>query len=502
VTGEWRSKKTITSHLQVLKPWIDGLNSPVIDSLALSCLTKDTGGKSIPSSFAKRSWHEIIQELLMEAGYYSGKQDLLRNLVLNSPYHKASSRRTPQICEKVGILIPDAYEMTLTSNNSTLPSPLYQFAVNIKDPEHEYMGLRDWAMFVQRYPELGALQQKRPLNCDVALVHSAIGRPQTDQTAYGLSVSGKLRCGSEALPAGTELTTVTTIYHARVPIRTIESRGKTRVSEDYGCEIDIASWDRGHRPEFVSLQAAVIGKGDKSRYEDGLSEVSNYTMTQEIDTITNGQRTRVLVVHHKFDAWRPLESKRAGQPVYKYEGETRWQQMHISDRLQDDNNDADFSFDQPEPELATTQLDTSWVDANGIRVGCDSQTPASAPRTTSGSWTTPSSASGDVINKDLLFSTPTSSSGGSGISGIDSWLDPQLQDHSIATLPDTIHPFDLSTPIGSGMMMGQHRQFAYPSQGLDAFDMYGFDPSQQQQQQQHQTPSRAPNMDFLGDFGQ
>jgi hypothetical protein len=178
-------------------------------------------------------------------------------------------------------------------------------------------------------------------------------------------------------------------------------------------------------------------------------------------------------VHHRFDNWTPVE--KGGKNVFKFEGETRWQQIHISDRLQDETDDSHLSFQEPEP---VTQLDTSWVNANGIPVGYDNQTPASASRTASLSWKTPSSASSDV-KKELLFSTPTTSNS-SGASGIDSWLDPQLLDHSIATLPETIHPFDLSTPIGgSGVMMDQqhHHQFEYPSQGLNSYEMYQFDQS-------------------------
>jgi hypothetical protein len=492
----------ITSHLQVLKAWVDGQKGPMIDSLAVSCLTKDADGKWVPMPLVDRPWHEIVQELLMQTGYYSDEQDRLRNLFLDSPFHKTSSHRGPQISEQVGMLVPEAYEITLTSNDSTLPRHIHNFAVTAKNPEHKYMGLKDWALFAQRYPELGALQQQRPLNCDVALVHTAIGRPSDDWSAYGrsrLAVSGGLRLGTERLSAGAELATITTIYHAKVPFMTFESRGTIQASQDITCAVDIPSWPQGHFPEFVSLEAAVIGKDKTSRDGDELPPAdgtSNYTMTQEIDIITTtGQRTRVLVVHHKFDAWRPVEKTRGGKKMYLYEGETRWQQLHISDRLQEDTADEDLSMEQPEP--ATQQLDTSWVNFNGIRVGHDTLTPASASRTTSGSWTTPSSASGDV-KPDLLFTTPTSSTS-SSMSGIDSWLDPQLQDHSIASLPDTIHPLALSTPTGSGMVMGQH-QFGYPSQGMGSLDMYQFDHEDPFQQQ---TPSRGQySGNFSGDFGQ
>jgi hypothetical protein len=472
----------ITSHLQVVKAYIDDKSSEhIIDSLALSCLTKAT--TLIPSSLAERSWHEILQELLWEAGYYSGEQERLRNSILNSPYHKASSHRGPQISGKLGVLVPKAYEMILTRNDSTLAPPLHHFAVSTKQPKHEYKGLKDWAQFARRYPELDALQQERSLNCDVALIQSAIGRPKDDWAKFGrshLAVSGSLRCAIEYLSAGTELAITTTIYHARQPIMTFNSLATVQVAQDDTRSVEIPSWPHRNFPDFVSLNKAETGTGSKrggksSSHDDELSgPTSNYTMTQEIDTITNDQRTRVLVVHHRFDNWTPVE--KGGKNVFKFEGETRWQQIHISDRLQDETDDSHLSFQEPEP---VTQLDTSsWVNANGIPVGYDNQTPASASRTASLSWKTPSSASSDV-KKELLFSTPTTSNS-SGASGIDSWLDPQLLDHSIATLPETIHPFDLSTPIGgSGVMMDQqhHHQFEYPSQGLNSYEMYQFDQS-------------------------
>jgi hypothetical protein len=510
VTGEWRSRKMVSSHLQVLKCWVDGIKKgSQKDSLALSCIIKDTSGQ--------REWREVIQELLMVAGYYSGQQEHLRNQILNPPSKNPLPNRGPEITPMIGVMAPEAFQLTMTAGDSHIPQTLHTFTETVTHPQQQYTGTKDWYTLTEQFRELGVLQEQRSLNCDVVMVHASIGRPQFDWRTFAsprLFASGGLRCVSNHLKAGTELAALTTIYHAHSPIAFFETKCTMQTSDQGKVTAEIPICAPTYWPDFLSSQPAVVGKEAKtSHYDnDGFSDLTggtgNYTMTQEIDTVTNGERTRVMVVHYKFGSFKPMDKAKDGEKIYKFEGETRWRQVYISDADECDNGK---SLANPTLETPRQPGDT-WVNNYA---GYDMQTPVSA--VSSETWTTPSSASD--VNKDPYFSTPSSSA-----SATELCIDPRLSDQSITTFVDSVPSdvfntnFDTPTIHMAGFAqqhssmitptMTEHEQFSYPMLDANGLITYQYNPIgapfQQQQDIIHSSPSRVQHSPahFTGSFGQ
>lgn len=352
-TGQSRNRKQVSSHIQVLKPFVS--TDPLI--MAYLTLSPDTEGVlrcRYPSNHANGRG---LSRYPVQAPPQSGRH-VLPLSTFGGAGRPGKLRDIPDIFE------PTEFEMFVQrkflvakglSEDTYDIERLHTYTKQISQPWEADDVFSDWTTFAQRHPHLAAMHAQRPIDCNIIAAQASLALhsgPWKDKD--GLPVSG------EGIELGIS-------FHCRVgevarPFEVIcqnhfYERGKivdnSTHSEEFKVEDDNDSsngmqakfgstyWVRALSPRYK--EARDVGP------DNGAAFIGSITAIQDVFVRTGTGTERVMVIH-----WTFRQSTRE-------QGRTSWKRVILptstsapqyTSPLKPIQTDTQFNFnDDPMPNL-------------------------------------------------------------------------------------------------------------------------------------------------------
>jgi len=369
LTGVNRTRKQVSSHIQVLKPFVEE------DALIMRYLSKDdlSGDKHSASS--------------AYSGNYAGGR-MSRYPVMAPPRHSRADMLASSKGIGLGLKRPEGpsdFEMFVQRKYRTPEHPdedcverLHTYTKHISQPwvqDHEYY---DWNRFAMEQPFLATMHQHRPLECSVVSANASLAIAPVAFKDSGVELGISFRLYSSVLDAHSCLTCHNVFYVDKKPEH----------SSNFGLDVVPAEGQEGGVSINVKFGSMFWASALSSRYREALARdaaagfIGNITATQEIFVADEQGKHRILVIHWSFR----LSTGECGR--------TSWQRIRLPPPAvaKAEQVDTPFNFNDLNDPLPT--LNTSMAPPSAPAL----QSPftydsASASALSSATW--PASASDD-----------------------------------------------------------------------------------------------------------
>lgn len=203
LTGIKRGRKQVSSHIQVLKPFVE------CDQYIMRYLSKEDMGHS-PGSLGRR----------YSSMYANGRRASEYVPSVPGPYatrsaHTADAHADLEAVRKakhrLDIFEPSRFSMFVQrkqelSDGRTHEERIHTYTESIPTPFAGDMPHTDWQTLSREYPLLVALHQREPIDCNVIIADGSIGFPREPfRNMQGLEIGISFMCNSNNLPANAQV---------------------------------------------------------------------------------------------------------------------------------------------------------------------------------------------------------------------------------------------------------------------------------------------------------
>lgn len=353
-TGQSRNRKQVSSHIQVLKPFV------AHDPLIMAYLSKGPDPESLmrcrhPSTHATG---RSLSRYPVQTPLPSGRHVLpLPAFGLTGRHGKL--RDIPDIFEPVDFEMFVQRKLPLANNlrdDVCDVERLHTYTKQISQPWEADDVFPDWGRFAQRHPHLAAMHAQRPIECNIIAAQASLAlRSGPWKDKDGLPVSG------EGIELGIS-------FHCRVgevarPFEVIcqnhfYERGK--LVENSSHHESFTSEDDNHPSNGMQAMfgstywvRALSGRYKEARDagpDAGAAFIGSITAIQDVFVKTATGTERVMVIH-----WSFRQSTRE-------QGRTSWKRVLLpapapqyASPLKPEQSDAPFNFnDDPMPNLTAS----------------------------------------------------------------------------------------------------------------------------------------------------
>ncbi|KAM0719988.1 hypothetical protein Q7P37_004123 [Cladosporium fusiforme] len=355
-TGHKRNRKQVSSHIQVLKPFV------IKDSLVMGYLSKDEDKKSAhPDSasrypgayFPNHADCRGLSRYPVQAPPQSGRQVLPLSLFGISGTH-ARLKDSPDIFEPVD------FEMFVQRK---LPDErverLHTYTRHISQPWLADEAFSDWNIFAQKYPGLAAINAQRPIDCNIVAAQASLaihqgpwkgqnGEP-VNSGSNELGISFHCRAGTIARPFDV-------IYQSNFFERG-ELIMKTSSHQEFLKDDGNANNDMQvmfGSTYWVRALSARYKEACENGPEHGAAFIGGITATQDVFVKTTTGMERVLLIHWSFRQSRSEQGRTSWRRVI-LPSSSASSASHFASPLKSTPVDSPFNFnDDPMPHLTAS----------------------------------------------------------------------------------------------------------------------------------------------------
>lgn len=498
LTGEARTRKQVSSHIQVLKPFVEG------DPVIMKFLSKeDMGHMGHPGRMyggRAASYHGSVGRV---ASCYPAAAPVQR--VPAAPVAPmANSHELAKVKGYLAVFEPRDFQMFVQRE---LPDGnierLHDYTHAISDPRQDDEKPEDMTAFSQSHPFTALLLSQRRPDCNIVLAEASLAFPtiefkdaKTGKTLPKIRLAISFLCKSRYLDINADVSCRNTFY----------KNGELLVDYNATIKVDIFSSDDGSAgveaqlkfgSEFWAKQcqwmaARLRDSEDPDRaVEEVRDSIKNITAMQEVFINTEQGPERLLVIVWSFRLSRDVRGKAywrrlrlpSSPSSYDYASQQRTERV---DSVYDYNLDFTTTSSMPQPALQSPfEYDTSSSGGSALPSGT---WPTNLD---DGTNTAPHSAidfpgaadngfdfSGRNINISYAdpsimdFSNFDSSAFNFDTATTDFVADPALQDYTQTETQDTTFTHDASQ-----QSQDYTQQTDYSSQWCDSYTAFDTQPS-------------------------
>lgn len=300
-TGDLRTRKQVSSHIQVLKPFVEG--DPHImrylskDDLGANGYRLATAGHGAYASAGRRMSHHPVAPTLdtraaQAALMHSGPHDISKVKGL------------------LAIFQPTDFQMFVQRKCVGVNAErLHTYTASDEHPRLLDKQIIDLESFANEYPVLASMHNNHPLDCNILSAEASIACPTqsfTDIKHIELGIS--YVCTSRHLPSHPEIWCQNTFYKGgrlmndhtscdRVPMDLPNANGDVETQVKFGS----AFW--AGQLAFLASRLREKADNDRDPIDEAKSHLKSITAVQEIIMRSPGSGNsaeRILVVHWRF----------------------------------------------------------------------------------------------------------------------------------------------------------------------------------------------------------
>jgi hypothetical protein len=354
-TGQSRNRKQVSSHIQVLKPFV------ILDPMIMAYLSKGPGNEGSRCRFSSRDADgRGLSRYSIQASQQDGQH------VLPLPAFGSMSTHG-NIREIPGIFDPVEFEMFVQRKLPLLNSVrddiyeaerLHTYTKQVSNPWEDDDVFSDWTCLAQKHPHLAAMHAQRPIECNIIAAQASLALhsgPWKDKD--GLPVSGdgielgiSFHCCVGDLARPFEVITQNHFYE----------RGKMVEHSSHHEEFKSEDGDRPANSMQAMFGSTYWAKALSVKYKEardagpdnGAAFIGGITVIQDVFVKSATGTERVTVIH-----WSFRQSARE-------QGRTSWRRVLLPNSapalqypspLKSSQTDTQFSFgDNPIPNLTAS----------------------------------------------------------------------------------------------------------------------------------------------------
>ncbi|KAK0249782.1 hypothetical protein LTR35_011746 [Friedmanniomyces endolithicus] len=203
LTGVERGRKQVSSHIQVLKPFVDGVPQ-IMRYLSTKDMGHNSNGRHCSSHYGASHLSGRHMSTYPAAGLPSGTRSggASSSLPRQNPMEEVRKGKN-----RLDIFEPRKFEMFVQRKYCLVPGSgqwqeerLHTYTQSIDAPLGDDLQLTDWQAFVQSYPLLAVKHAQKPLDCNVVVADASIGFPsESFRELNGVELGISFVCGSSQL---------------------------------------------------------------------------------------------------------------------------------------------------------------------------------------------------------------------------------------------------------------------------------------------------------------
>lgn len=317
LTGESRSRKQVSSHIQVLKPFVEH------DHRIMKWLSKDDmgahhhharmyGGRAASYHNARRSSCYPAPALAVQPGVPPA-----------APMVPSSSYELSKVKGSLAVFEPTEFQMFKQrklgeAGPDQIIERLYDYTASITNPRQEDETPEDLGSFSQAYPFAASLLSHSRPDCNIILAEASLAfptqefkDPETGKSLNGVELGISFMCKSRYLDINTRVRCRNTFYIHGVPQpqnkegnTSIVSRVDFTSSEDGGIETQLKFGSFFWARQLASLASTV-----RKNEEEVRDHIRNINAYQEVFIETEKGHERLLVICWSFRLSRDIRGK-------------------------------------------------------------------------------------------------------------------------------------------------------------------------------------------------
>ncbi|KAK0337808.1 hypothetical protein LTR59_005340 [Friedmanniomyces endolithicus] len=202
LTGVERGRKQVSSHIQVLKPFVDGVPQ-IMRYLSTKDMGHNPNGRHCSSHYGASHPSGRHMSTYPAAGLpYGTRSGGASSLPRQNPMEEVRKGKN-----RLDIFEPKKFEMFVQRKYCLVPGSgqwqeerLHTYTQSIDAPLGDDLQLTDWQAFVQSYPLLAVKHAQKPLDCNVVVADASIGFPsESFRELNGVELGISFVCGSSQL---------------------------------------------------------------------------------------------------------------------------------------------------------------------------------------------------------------------------------------------------------------------------------------------------------------
>lgn len=339
LTGESRTRKQVSSHIQVLKPFVED------DPRIMKYLSKhDLSGAhhdrhaSYRSAYGRHMSHHPVPAMSMHGG-----QALL-------PLRELDPIISRRLRSSYEFFEPTSFDMFVQVPSAGEKRRFHTYSRSVREPRLADINISDWRSFGLAYPQLAAMHTQKPLECCVLVADSSLGMP-TEDIPPGAEIGIQFLCQSQHISANVPIRCRTNFYQNGQFIDRFSGEKAVEVTTlENGCSIEAqvplgsSYWAPTLHHLGKRLNEAASNLPTRQYEEDVPTFIKNITAVQEIVTVTD--RERALVICWTF--------RKSSRP----EGGTSWRKLNLPSPTQQPQEPKPDQYEQLF-DLNVPLLDTS-----------------------------------------------------------------------------------------------------------------------------------------------
>lgn len=312
LTGESRTRKQVSSHIQVLKPFVE------LDPLIMRWLSKDDEGQQ-PGGVRHFSGHH-------GRGHMSGRRMSMyhpsststgaaRSTILANPYQVDLSSIRQQK-GSLDIFEPTKFEMFVqrkydAGHGEVHEERLHTYTQAVDQPLGPDVHLPNWQTLNEQYPYLAMMHAEKALDCNILVADASLGFPSEEfRNKDGIELGISFICSSRHLTSATRVRCRNSFWKDGQHL-SAENIGASGVFEvPFQRE---ANDDRNIAPlikfgssfwaatlSSLGTKLKKVAEGERDPRDEVKESIRNITAIQEVIVSSTNSHERVLIILWRF----------------------------------------------------------------------------------------------------------------------------------------------------------------------------------------------------------